>query len=41
MEESTETHYSLDGTYLGSDDDMGEVINGIKSCGYSIEELED
>nr|WP_312985793.1 hypothetical protein [Clostridioides sp.] len=41
LEESTETHYSLDGTYLGSDDDMDEVINGIKSCGYSIEELED
>jgi hypothetical protein len=40
LEKSTETHYVLDGTYLGSDEDMDEVIEGIKSCGYVIEELE-
>lgn len=40
LDESTETHYSLDGTYLGSNDDMDEVIDGIKNCGYTIENLE-
>lgn len=39
-EHSTTTHYSLDGNYLGSDDDIQEVIESI--CDYtSFEEIEE
>lgn len=37
----TTTHYTLDGGYLGCDDDLEEVIDRIKSRGYKIEDLED
>ena len=37
---STITHYSLDGIYLGSDDDIQEVIESI--CDYTnFEEVEE
>lgn len=39
-ETSTTTHYIIDGTYLGSDDDINEVIENI--CDYtSFEKVEE
>lgn len=35
----TTTHYMCDGEYLGCDDDLDEVINNIRSCGYVIENI--
>lgn len=37
VEEYTETHYMVDGKYLGSDDDMDEVIGNLSD---DIEELD-
>lgn len=34
------THYELNGEYLGSDDDIDEVIDNLK-CDFEIKELED
>ncbi|GAA0229721.1 hypothetical protein [Metaclostridioides mangenotii] len=39
LETNTVTHYSLDGTYLGSDDDINEVIEGIKNSGYDVKNV--
>lgn len=33
------THYMCDGHYLGDDEDLDEVINNIRSCGYEIESI--
>jgi len=33
------THYMCDGVYLGCDDDLDEVIDGIKNCGYDVKNV--
>ena len=36
----TTEHYYIDGDYIGSDDDIDNVIDNLK-CDYDIEELEE